>query len=226
MISVCVLAARGLWYGIAVENVTALVDGEFEDEIRAFEEADRTHPIRENVVLFIGSSSIRFWASLERDMAPLTVLNRGFGGAHISHLIKNAPRLVWPYSPQAIVVYGGDNDLAGPSRKTPETVLADYKRFVSTVRQALPQVQVYFLSIKPSPSRWKTWPHMKKANMLIKTWSGRYPYLHFIDVASVLLNEGGQPNIHFFEQDGLHLNNEGYRAWTAIVRDSLTTNLR
>ena len=31
-----------------------------------------------------GSSSIRLWDTLESDMAPLRVLNRGFGGAHMS----------------------------------------------------------------------------------------------------------------------------------------------
>ena len=43
--------------------------------IAAFEDADRADPPAPGSVVFVGSSSIRKWSSLERDMAPLPVLN-------------------------------------------------------------------------------------------------------------------------------------------------------
>jgi len=48
--------------------------------IRRFDESDRTHPPQPGVIVFTGSSSINFWNSLVHDMAPLNVINRGFGG--------------------------------------------------------------------------------------------------------------------------------------------------
>jgi hypothetical protein len=52
----------------------------WEFQIRAFEKADRLQPPEPGVVLCTGSSSIRYWTTLSHDLAPLRVLNRGFGG--------------------------------------------------------------------------------------------------------------------------------------------------
>jgi len=52
----------------------------FEQEIRAFAQADRaTHPMREGL-LFDGSSSFRQWTNVSARMAPLPVLYCAFGG--------------------------------------------------------------------------------------------------------------------------------------------------
>jgi hypothetical protein len=51
-----------------------------EAEIRRFEESDRTTPPPAGGIVFVGSSSIRMWRSLESDFPGLPVLNRGFGG--------------------------------------------------------------------------------------------------------------------------------------------------
>jgi len=48
----------------------------WEFQIRAFEKADPLRPPEPWAVLFTGSSSIRLWRMLERDMALLRVLNR------------------------------------------------------------------------------------------------------------------------------------------------------
>ena len=105
-----------------------------EPRVRAFEEADRPHPPEAGAILFTGSSSARLRRTLERDMAPLRVLNRGFGGCHLAHVNHYVERVVLPYRPRAVVLYAGENDLGWPSRKTPETVLEDFKRFVAMVQ--------------------------------------------------------------------------------------------
>ena len=62
-------------------------DDTFVDEINEFKIFDKENFPEKGKILFTGSSSIRFWDSLEEDMEPLEVLNRGFGGAQISHVI-------------------------------------------------------------------------------------------------------------------------------------------
>src|SRR5580765_5815731 len=52
----------------------------WEFQICEFERTDKIHPPKPGSVLFTGRSSIRFWRTLAGDMAPLRVLNRGFGG--------------------------------------------------------------------------------------------------------------------------------------------------
>ncbi len=95
----------------------------WESAIRTFEESDRRDPPAPGGIVFTGSSSIRLWKSLEEDMAPLPVLNRGFGGAHLAHVNTYASRIVFLHRPSAVVLYAGDNDLGMLSDKTPEVVL-------------------------------------------------------------------------------------------------------
>ena len=143
-------------------------DAHFEDAIAAFETADAKSPPARDSILFVGSSSIRFWKSLEEDMKGLPVINRGFGGSQMNHLIYNVARIITPYEPRIIVVYEGDNDLAEGSGKTPDRVLADYRKLVELVHASKSDVQIYFLAIKPSKLRWEQWPEMKRANALIE----------------------------------------------------------
>ena len=58
----------------------------YQEAIDEFLDEDMSNFPEEINVLFTGSSSIRFWETLEEDMYPLKVLNRGFGGAHIAHV--------------------------------------------------------------------------------------------------------------------------------------------
>ena len=194
------------------------------EAIAAFEAQDQENPPEPGAVVFVGSSSIRKWSTLSRDMAPLRVLNRGFGGSHIPHVTWFADRIVLPYRPSAIVLYAGDNDVAWGADAN--TVLASTRAFLERIRPSLPDVPVYFLSIKPSPLRWASWPEMARANARVKALAEETEGLTYVDVASVLLDEAGQPVASRFAADRLHLSDEGYRAWTAVVRRALSEEIR
>ncbi|MFG0259146.1 MAG: hypothetical protein ACF8LK_02245, partial [Phycisphaerales bacterium JB041] len=90
---------------------SAVPDAWYEREIWAFEAADRADPPEPGRVLFIGSSSFRLWKTLEADMVPVPVLNRGFGGSKTGEVLAVFDRIVVPYAPSVIVYYCGDNDL-------------------------------------------------------------------------------------------------------------------
>ncbi len=221
-----VILGVGAWFGLNYYRSAATVDpGFFEDAILAFEAADRADFPAPGGIVFVGSSSIRFWSSLSEDLAPLRVLNRGFGGAQFNHVLHNLDRVVLPYAPVAVLVYAGDNDLAGGTGKRAERVFADYREFVARVRARLPGVRIYFLSIKPSPLRWARWLEMSRANALIEAWSAGDEGLGYLDVASPLLSPDGTPRDEFFRLDGLHLNAKGYAAWTRVVRPRLHEDL-
>src|SRR5512136_3175724 len=76
----------------------------WESTIRKFEARDRIQPPPADVIVFTGSSSITFWSTLEQDMAPLPVINRGFGGSRIDDVVYYADRIVIPYHPRAVVL--------------------------------------------------------------------------------------------------------------------------
>ena len=193
----------------------------WESAIADFEEQDRASPPEPGAILFTGSSSIRMWSTLAEDMAPLRVLNRGFGGSHIDHVSHFAPRIVLPYRPRAVVLYAGDNDLSEGTGKTPESVLADFERFVGIVHGAWPEVPVYFLSIKPSTLRWGRWPAMRDANARIAAFARATRGVEYVDVATPMLGPKGRPRGELLAFDGLHLNARGYALWTSILRPLL-----
>jgi lysophospholipase L1-like esterase len=187
----------------------------FESAILAFEKSDREAMPEAGGIVFVGSSSIRFWSTLEEDMAPLPVLNRGFGGAHFLHVVHNADRAVLAYAPKAIVVYAGDNDIA--SGTSVEDVVSGFRAFVARVHGRLHEAEIYYLPIKPSKLRWDLWPEMSQVNAEIEALTRQDARLHTIDVATPLLDAQGEPRDDVFIVDGLHLNETGYAAWTEVV---------
>ncbi len=191
----------------------------WEKYIARFEAADKKQMPQPDGVLFIGSSSIRMWKTLEQDFPGLPVINRGFGGSQIADSNHFAGRIVHPYKPRQIVLYAGDNDVAGG--KSPETVLADFQQFLKTVRAKLPKVRVSFIAIKPSLSRWKLSGKMAMANSLVRDACGKDKRLDYIDIWQPMLDDNGKPRPDLFLGDGLHLNAKGYALWTSIVKPHL-----
>jgi lysophospholipase L1-like esterase len=190
----------------------------WESAIVAFERQDQQKPPPQGAILFIGSSSIRFW-DLPKSFPGMEVINRGFGGSELSDSVRFAPRLVIKHKPRLVVLYAGDNDIG--AGKSPEQVVADFRSFVKIVHEGLPETKIIFLSIKPSTFRWKLWPKMREANALIEAFCKQQKQLGFVDVAKPMLDEGGQPRRELFRADGLHLNEKGYALWVSMLKPHL-----
>jgi lysophospholipase L1-like esterase len=187
----------------------------WEKDIRSFEEWDSKNTFASNAILFVGSSSIRLWATREC-FTEFAVINRGFGGSQISDVNYFAHRIVLPYKPKVIVFYAGDNDIA--AGKSPKRVFDDFRKFVKFIHNSLPKTHIIFISIKPSLSRWSFWPIAKKANLMVKELSEKDQRLVFADIGKVLLGRDGKPNTKLYVNDNLHLNSKGYEAWTKLLR--------
>jgi lysophospholipase L1-like esterase len=193
--------------------------------MRRFEAQDRRQPAQPGVIVFTGSSSITFWKSLERDMAPLPVLNRGFGGSKIGDAAQYASRTILPYHPRTVVLYAGTNDIAWPRPATAEQVFDGYLAFVQRLHAALPATIIYYISISPAPSRWRYWSIVCETNRLIQAHTGKDPRLHFIDLTGAILGSDGRPAPILFRSDRLHPNQKGYEKWTAIIKPVLQADL-
>lgn len=201
--------------------------GSWPDQIAAFAAADRDHPPPERPVVFVGSSSIRLWSTLQADMTPLPAINRGFGGAHLSQVAYYVDQTVIHYRPRAVVLYAGDNDLDGRNRsgKTPNDVAGEFRTFVARVAAAVPDARIYYVSMKPSRQRWADWPDEHSGNALIATICARDPRLTYIDVATPMLATGAPPPSDLFVSDGMHLSPKGYALWTGIIKPRLLADL-
>lgn len=193
----------------------------WDGSIRRFEAQDRRHPPAPGAIVFTGSSSITFWETLARDMAPLPVLNRGFGGSKIGDAARYAERTILPYRPRAVVLYAGTNDIAWPRPASAEQVCQGFMDFVRVVHADLPKLPVYFVSICPTPSRLRYEAIVREANRLIQVYTQADPCLHFIDLIPALLGPDGQPRRELFRSDRLHPSAQGYAAWTAVIKPVL-----
>ena len=169
--------------------------------------------------MFIGSSSIRMWQTLEADFPQHHVLNRGFGGSEIADSVRYADRILASHKPPLVVMYAGSNDInAG---KSPATVAADFRAFAAKVWERLPRTLIAFISIAPSPARFSQVDRMREANRLIAAACAADPRLHFVDVFPLMLGPDGRPRRELFIDDGLHMNEGGYRVWIPLLRPLL-----
>lgn len=138
----------------------------WQEDMQRFAESDARQPPPKYGIVFVGSSSIRFWETLAQDFPGKSVINRGFGGSEVRDSTWYADRIVIPYAPRQVVLYAGDNDLN--SGRTPEQVRDDVLASVARVRRDLPDARISYVSIKPSPSRAQLLPEVVTANRLIK----------------------------------------------------------
>jgi hypothetical protein len=191
----------------------------FAADIEAFVEADRIAPPASGGILFVGGSSIRLWATLAEDMAPLPVVRRGFGGAHLMHVIHEMDSIVIPYVPRAIVLYAGDNDIA--YGRSAEAVAGEFREFVQAIHAALPKTDVWYLSMKPTTTQASFWPEMSRANRQIAAIVRDDPRLRFIDADPLLLTRGGKADAELLRFDGVHLNGKGYAMWASLIKPPL-----
>ena len=190
-----------------------------EPEIRKFELIDRQTPPPPRPVLFTGSSSIRLWTNLAATFPNRPVLNRGFGGSQMSDLVHFFDRVVRPYQPSMIVVYEGDNDLAGG--KSVETVYSEFLFFLRRVRSDLPGTPVAILATKPSPSRLKWLDSQRDLDTRLETLAQSSPGVFFIDTFHPLLDAAGMPRPEYYKDDKLHLTPSGYAVWHRVVEAAL-----
>jgi hypothetical protein len=214
-----VLAVATAGYSFGQTAAPSPAVGEpFRAEIEQFIKADKVAPPAPCQVLFVGSSSIVHWKeTLATDMAPMPVINRGFGGSQIEHVNRWFDEIVAPYRPRAIVLYAGENDIdAGQSV---ERVVADFDEFMTLKARVLGTTAVYFISLKPSTLRFAELPLQRQVNAAIRARAGKREDLHYIDVAALMI-ENGKPKDVFME-DGLHMNAKGYAIWTAAVRAAM-----
>ncbi|NCD70253.1 SGNH/GDSL hydrolase family protein [Mucilaginibacter agri] len=193
----------------------------YEDEIKRLERV-RTKVIREPDTLFYGSSSIRLWTSLAKDLEEFNPVNLGFGGSTMAACTWFFDRVMVGYKPQRLVLYAGDNDL-GDGRH-PEEVFIFFQQLAAKTTKRFGDIPCYFISLKPSFSRWNMADQFRFTNKIIsEDIASNHPDWHFIDVFNPMLNVDGKPNAKYFAPDGLHLSAQGYALWSDIIKKAISS---
>ena len=193
----------------------------YEDEIKRLE-SERSKITDQPDTLFYGSSTIRLWAGLGDDLKDFKPANLGFGGSTLAACDWFFDRVMKGYQPKRLVVYAGDNDL-GDGRH-PEEVFIFFQQLVVRAQKQFGDMPCYFISLKPSISRWNQADQFRFTNMLIKNEIGNDPNWRYIDLFDQLLDSSGHPKKEYYSDDGLHLSPAGYAVWAAIVKQQLSAD--
>ncbi|QJD96839.1 GDSL family lipase [Mucilaginibacter robiniae] len=188
----------------------------YEDDVKQLEQ-NRLKLNYEPETLFYGSSTLRLWENLYQDFATLKPVNLGFGGSTLAACVWFFDRIMKPYQPQRLVVYAGDNDL-GDDRH-PEEVFIFFKQLVVQIRERFGiHLPCYFISLKPSISRWNLADQFVYTNQLIQDEIARNQnHWQFIDIFKPMLNGASQPDKALYADDGLHLSAQGYEIWKSVI---------
>lgn len=205
------MALRSAWCAETNHNF-----GKWEKEISTFEASDKTNPPPKGATLFIGSSTIRMWTTLQEDFPNVKVINRGFGGSQIVDSTHFAERIIIPYEPSRVFLRAGGNDLwAG---KSAGEVFGDFKDFVSKVHGQLPKTQIIFISLSPSIARWKQADKEKAVNTMVREFVKKTRGVKYIETYLLPLGSDGQPRPELFRTDKLHFNDDGYKLLAKRLR--------
>lgn len=188
----------------------------FESSIKKFEAADTKKMPPKGAVVVTGSSSVRMWHNrIHKDLAPLTVIPRGFGGSNMNDLLHYSDRIVLKYNPRAVVIYEGDNDTAQEIH--PLQIKAKFLEFVAKLKKQNKDVRIYVITVKPSIKRLNIWDKAAATNSIFKSLCDEDDNMYYVDTASALL-ENGKPRNDIFIKDDLHLNSKGYDLWAEAVK--------
>jgi len=196
----------------------------FEQEIADYEAADKKRPPAPGCTVFVGSSTFRFWKSLESDFAEFKAVNRGFGGSTFPDINHFVDRIVTRYNPAKVVVYAGTNDIA-ELHHSGEDIFHDFQEFVHKVQAKVPKAEIYFISMSMAPSRLQYADKYDKGNAFIREYIQKNKHLHYIDVVPSMHKPNGDLRVFLFGFDQLHMNKMGYALWKPIVAKALKQSI-
>lgn len=219
IISVVLLSAGALVR--AAEPSAPPVKQKYQDEVAKLAAAPAPAP---GGVLLVGSSIFRKWESCAKDLAPLPVTNRGFGGSRTADQVYFFDQIVPPSRAALVVWYCGSNDVNG--KKTPEEILKNTREWITRTQSALPNARILLVSVIRAPQKreeGKLLP-VDEVNKGLLALPGSIKGLDYIDVNPAMETPAGEPMAECYLSDNLHLTPEGYRRMGAVLRPIMEKN--
>lgn len=190
-----------------------------EGAIKEFEKKDAEKMPAAGGIVLAGSSTFTKWTDAAKDLAPLPIINRGFGGSTLPEVIHYADQTILKYHPKTVVIYC-ENDMFGSKPKSPVQVRDAYVMLTKIIHDKEPGARIYGVSLKPSPSRWAKRKDVETANRLIQDFIKTDRNHEYIDIWPIMIKDG-RPDGTIFLKDSLHMNEEGYRRWTTVLKPIL-----
>lgn len=176
-------------------------------------------------VLFLGSSSINLWDTIYEDFAPLKLIRRSYGGATLRDMIYNYNTIAKGYTPKSILLYV-ENDLGNHKEGVNAVKCFDlFRIFIGKLKKDYPNTPLIVVSLKPSQHKADQLKDQLLVNALLEENATAQGYT-YVDITKVMYDEAGNLRTDIFKEDNLHMNAEGYKLWTAILKPLLIKKVR
>jgi lysophospholipase L1-like esterase len=197
-------------------QITFAQQAPFENEVRQISAKYDSLGWTPGATVFTGSSTIRMWGNLGNTFPQENLINTGFGGSKAADLERHLFPLVIKYEPSRVFIYEGDNDIwAGVEVAE---ILTSLDNIVTRIHLINPEIEIFLIGAKPSPSRWEKKANYQIFNQKLAEYCLTKEKVEFVDTWKALTHPDGSPRPELYIQDQLHLNQDGYVIWTGIFK--------
>ncbi len=167
-------------------------------------------------LLFIGDSLIEFY-DWQRRFPDHEVFNYGIAGETVERLFSRLHSVLEKVSsPDFIFLMTGINNMAMDDRDFPKT----YRKIIAQIKTKSPYSKVYMQSLLPVLFPFISNDEVRRINDEIRKIAEEEDVI-YLDVHAVFLDPSGSPKASYLLEDGVHLSDEGYRAWSSEIEKLL-----
>lgn len=148
------------------------------------------------------------------------IYNRAVGGFVTDELLENMDVCIMDLKPGRLFINIGTNDLSNPA-VTIDALIANYEKILTIVEDTFPQTEIYLMAYYPvnyeaaaeemkECLKIRNNERINQANMRVKEMAQKHSE-RYIYVKLMLKDEEGRLKAEF-TIEGLHINEQGYRA--------------
>ena len=198
-----------------------LREGQLERMLTIVRQTKNAQP---NGVVFFGDSITEMY-DLEKHFPHMKpIYNCGIGGATSNELLWMVDEAVIKYHPKVVVMMIGINDLGNTTMLSPKDIAVNVKNIIDLIRGNCPDTQIILMSTLPCIESLRDYHQVPgiRCNDLVEMIYHQYQEM-ILDSQTTLLwtfqdfvDENKEALVKFY-QDGLHLNEEGYKHLTKIL---------
>ena len=173
-----------------------------------------------NAVFFLGDSLTENWRTLEKDLAPIKVANRGLGGDTSRGCLFRLTREVLAHQPAAVVIAAGTNDLT--AHGDPADTLANLREMVQLCRAYSDKMPIFLCNVPPSSQ--PDAPLKPGAREAVNQGIAKLcaeKHCTLVDLSAMGCGADGRQDLSLYRKDRLHFDAKGYAKWTALMKDHL-----
>lgn len=198
-----------------------LREGQLERMLTIVRQTKNAQP---NGVVFFGDSITEMY-DLEKHFPHIKpIYNCGIGGATSNELLWMVDEAVVKYQPKVVVMMIGINDLGNTTMLSPKDIAVNVKNIIDLIRGNCPNTQIILMSTLPCIESLRDYHQVPgiRCNDLVEMIYHQYQEM-ILDSQTTLLwtfqdfvDQKKEALVKFY-QDGLHLNEEGYKHLTKIL---------